>query len=98
MKEQEMFEAVMDENEDNNLSKEQEIFLRKLIRKDIRQVLKMEREADRESRHKEGDFSDGGNDSDSWLDEGNMRRRIEEKVHFGSDSEKDIDEMVNRKY
>jgi len=68
---------------------DEEIYLRKLIRKDIRDVIKMERMAE---------YKGETTDSDLESDEGNMDRKIEDKVMFGSDSEKDIDEFVINKF
>lgn len=90
MKEEEMYRNVLAESKLEFLPKVQEIEVRKNIRKEIREILKFERMADR----KPGDSSDSLDESSG---EENMDRRIEEKVQFGSDSDNDIDEYVATK-
>ena len=74
------------------LQPEEEIFLRKMIRKDIKELIKMEKMA--EYRGKNQTSSE---DSDDSVDL-SRKRRIEEKVQFGSESDKDIDEYVMGKF
>jgi len=68
---------------------DEEIYLRKMIRKDIRELIKMERMAE---------YKGETTDSDMDSDDANIDRRMEDKVMFGSDSEKDIDEFVINKF
>jgi len=88
MKEQEMYDECLVQQGVNWMQPDQEIYLRKLIRKDIRDMIKMEKMAEYK-----GDTSDSDMDSG----EENMDRRIEDKVMFGSDSEQDIDDYVVQK-
>ena len=92
-KEQEMFEAVLQYQNIGWLPKEQEIYLRKMIRKDILQIMKLEKE---EAFGKNNDTSSGDDDSDDD-DFANHERRLEDKVQYGSDSDMDIDKMVNQR-
>jgi hypothetical protein len=85
MKEQEMFEECLEHQGRGWMQPEEEIYLRKLIRKDIREMIKMERMAEYKGETTDSEFDSG---------EENMDRRIEDKVMFGSDSDKDIDEYV----
>jgi hypothetical protein len=62
--------------------KEKEIMVRHWIRKDARDMLKMEKEAE-------------GNYNTSSESEGDEDARIEDQVMYGSDSHSDIDNMVN---
>ena len=89
MKEEEMYRDCLEQQAISWLEPDKEIYLRKLIRKDIRQWIKMEREAE---------YKGETTDSEFASDEENMDRRIEDKVMFGSDSERDIDEFVIKKF
>lgn len=62
-----------------------------MIRKDILQIMKLEKE---EAFGKNNDTSSGDDDSDDD-DFANHERRLEDKVQYGSDSDMDIDKMVN---
>jgi len=84
MKEEEMFKQVLEYKGVPYVSKVEEIALRKIIRKDIKQVIKLERMA---SYTGESTESQDSNDDD-W------ERKIEDKVQYGSDSDRDIDEYV----
>lgn len=89
MKEEETYRQVCEYQNNDQLPAEQEIYLRKLIRKDIKEVIKMERMAE---------YKGETTDSELASDEENMNRRIEDKVMFGSDSDRDIDEYVISKH
>lgn len=89
MKEEEMYRDCLEQQGISWLEPDKEIYLRKLIRKDIRQWIKMEKEAE---------YKGETTDSEFASDEENMDRRIEDKVMFGSDSERDIDEFVITKF
>jgi hypothetical protein len=56
-----------------------------MIRRDVRKLIKMEREADNENSDNEGS-------DDDWLEDED--RRIEDKVMFGSDSEDEVEQIV----
>jgi len=58
-----------------------------MIRKDIRQIMKIERE--------EANDDNTSDEDDDYLEEGD--RRIEDKIMYGSDSDKDIDEIVHQR-
>ena len=88
MKEEEMFRQVLEYQKRNWMPPDEEIYMRKLIRKDIRDLIKMERMAE---------YKGETTDSDMESDE-NFDRRIEDKVMFGSDSEMDINEFVINKF
>ena len=87
MKEEEMYRNVLAQSGLEFLAKSQEIQVRKDIRREIKEIIKFERMADR----KPGDSTDSQDESSN---EENMDRRIEEKVQFGDDSDHDIDEYV----
>jgi hypothetical protein len=89
MKEEEMFREVLASQGRNWMPPDEEIYLRKIIRKDIKELIKMERMAE---------YKGETTDSDLASDEESMNRRIEDKVMFGSDSDRDIDEMVMAKF
>ena len=89
MKEEEMFREVLASQNRDWMPPDEEIYLRKIIRKDIKELIKMERMAD---------YKGETTDSDLASDEESMNRRIEDKVMFGSDSDRDIDEMVMAKF
>lgn len=83
-----MFRQVLEYQKRNWMPPDEEIYMRKLIRKDIRDLIKMERMAE---------YKGETTDSDMESDE-NFDRRIEDKVMFGSDSEMDINEFVINKF
>lgn len=66
------------------MPKEYEIWIRKKIRQDVKEIIKMERMTK---------YIGDSTDSEA-TDEENYERKLEEKVQYGSDSDKDIDELV----
>lgn len=89
MKEEEMFREVLQQQNRSWIPPDEEIYLRKLIRRDIRELIKMERMAE---------YKGETTDSDLQSDNENMDRKIEDKVQFGSDSDRDIDDYVLNKF
>jgi hypothetical protein len=79
MKEEEMFKEVLEYYGKQTLPKVKEIKLRKMIRKDVKQVIKKERES--------LDYSDTSSDSCYESDDQDWEQNIENKVMYGSDSD-----------
>jgi len=71
---------VLRHQDRNSMPREEEHFLRKMIRKDVLEIIKLENQQD-------------GNDSDS--DYRDDDRKLEDKVQYGTDSQSDMDEMLN---
>ena len=91
MKEEEMFREVIKLNNYTKISASEEIFLRKAIRKDMKEVLKIQRMTNLEGKTSDEEYEEDSDDQD-------MERKIEDKVQFGSDSDMDIDEFVNQRH
>ena len=84
-----MYFQVLEINGIYELSNEDEIAVRKQIRKDVKAMMKQ-------------DYNDNydynSSDEEYYQEEDNMERRIEDKVMFGSDSDQDIvDYVMNKK-
>ena len=63
-----------------------------MIRKDIKQIMKLEKEEGRGDKESGSSSSD---DDDDW--EASHDRKIEDKVMYGSDSDMDIDRVINQR-
>ena len=75
IKEQDLYEQVLAYQGRNYMPKDEEFFLRKMIRKDVKKILYLE------------DLEDGDEDA---VDP-DQERRIEERVQYGTDSESEFD-------
>lgn len=83
MREEDMYNQVLIANNRRWLPKEHEIAVRKMIRKDVKELMKVEKMT------KDHLSSDSSNSEDE-----DWERKIQNKVTYGSDSERDIDEYV----
>lgn len=84
MKEEEMYEEVLQYLNTDWVPKQREILIRKLIRRDVKEIIKKEK----------AEESYGDTSSDSEESEQDWERKIENKVMYGSDSDRDIEEYV----
>ena len=80
-----MYRDVLAYRKIEGLPADQEIFLRKQIRKDMFDIMKLE---------KQTIMPKDSEDDTSSEEEGNWDKKIENKVMFGSESDRDIDEYV----
>ena len=80
-----MYRAVLYKNRTKKLSKSSEKYVRHMIRKDVKAMIKMERESEAKAYS-----SDDSDDIDEDA-------KIEDKVIYGTDSDSDIDHMVDNR-
>lgn len=85
--EEKMFRDVLAYRKIEGLPADQEIYLRKQIRKDMFDIMKLEKQTI-VPKDSEEDTSSNSEE------EGNWDKKIENKVMFGSESDRDIDEYV----
>lgn len=78
MREMSLYQEFLDELGKNELPPEEEIYMRKMIRKDVKRMIRKERK-------QQGIYSDG-----EYYDPYNMHY-LDDKVIYGSSSENDID-------
>lgn len=81
MKELGLYTEFLESLDKNDLPAEEEIWVRKMIRKDVKVIIRKEREAD-------GIYSE-----DEYYDP-RGEYRMDDKIIYGSSSENDIDEEV----
>lgn len=85
MREDSLFQEFLVEIGKESLPPEEEIYMRKMIRKDVKTMIRKERE--RDGIYSEGEYYDP-----------NGEYRMDDKIIYGSSSENDIDQEVNERF